>query len=90
MNLFAQFVKPILAFVLVLFATIDVAYANPNVLSVDPSYDATGKAVKLKVTGTGFPGTCTTCGTAMVRIDGVPVTASLVTSPSPTEKLTFN
>ena len=85
MNLFAQFVKPILTFVLVLFATIDVACANPNVLSVDPGYDATGKAVKLKVTGTGFPGTCTTCGTAVVRIDGVPVTASLVTSPSTSE-----
>jgi hypothetical protein len=85
MNVFAQFVKSMPTFVLALFATIGVAYANPNVVSVDPGYDATGKAVKLKVTGTGFPGTCTTCGTAAVRIDGVLVTASLVTSPSTSE-----
>jgi hypothetical protein len=89
MNLFAQFVKPVLAFVLVLFATIGVAYASPSVLSVVPTYLATGKPVRLIVTGTGFPGTCTpgtiTCSTAVVGIDGVLVSSRLVTSPSTSE-----
>jgi hypothetical protein len=48
------------------FAATSIAYANPNVLTVFPSYNASGQAISLTVNGTGFSG-----GTVLVLVSGV-------------------
>jgi len=76
-------VKPILAVILLKFATVGVANAAPNVQSVFPSYNASGQPVSLDVLGVGF--TCADCGAVRVRIAGVLLPSSAVTVNSATE-----